>query len=73
MSKPSGGAKRPDTLAERVERAKAKAMKAGARRTPSGMLRPQAAEALAKLRSIEYAPSETGCIEAALIEAAARR
>lgn len=51
----------------------ARKVKAGGRRIPGGVLRPEAAEALAKLESDGFAKSATACIEQALIEAAKRR
>lgn len=67
-----GGAKRPATLAERVERSRAKAIAAGARPTPRGVLPPEAAAALDSLQASGYAPSATACIARALLDAASR-
>lgn len=69
MSKPSSGAQRPATLAERVERSRAKAIAAGARPTPRGVLPPEAAAALDSLQAGGYAASATACIARALVEA----
>lgn len=73
MSKPAGGAKHAATLAERVRRAEAKAIAAGARPTPRGLLPPEAAAALDSLQAGGYASSATACIARALSEAAARK
>jgi len=48
----------------------AKRIAAGGRRTPGGVLPPDASSALAALQSANYAPSATACIARALIEAA---
>lgn len=68
-------AKRSATLsdAEMVRNSEARKVKAGGRRIPGGVLRPEAAEALAKLEKDGFAPSATACIEQALIETAKRR
>lgn len=47
-------------------------MAAGARRLSGGMLSPDGARALDALYSSGYAPTRTGCIARALIEAAVR-
>lgn len=44
----------------------------GGRRLPGGVLAPEAADALDRLREIGYAESLTGCIARALLEAARR-
>lgn len=72
MTAPAGGAKRPATLAERVERARAKAIAAGARPTPRGVLPAEAAQALDSLQAGGYASSATACIARALLDAASR-
>jgi anti-sigma factor RsiW len=72
MIKPPGGAKRPATPAERVERSKAKAIASGSRPTPRGMLPADAAAALAGLQASGYAASATACIARALVDAASR-
>lgn len=73
MSKPARGAKRPATAAQMVRSSEARKVAAGGRRIPGGVLRPEAAEALAKLESDGFAKSATACIEQALIEIAKRR
>lgn len=72
MTTTTRGAKRPATLSERVEKSVALALKSGSRRTPRGVLSPEAAQALAALRKAGYADSDTGCIARALISEAGR-
>lgn len=62
--------KRPATAAERVKRAEDKAIAAGARQTPRGLLSPDAAQALDDLQRSGYAGSATGCISRALVDSA---
>lgn len=64
---------RPISLADRVAACRARAIEAGARRTPSGVLPPDAAAALAALMRSGYAASATGCIARALVAAADRK
>lgn len=61
---------KPDTPAERVARSQAKRLATGAIRTPNGILPAEAAQALDKLHRTGYAPSATGCIARALVDAA---
>jgi hypothetical protein len=56
-----------------VRSSEARKVEAGGRRIPGGVLRPEAAEALAKLESDGFAKSATACNERALIETAKRR
>jgi hypothetical protein len=72
MTKPSGGAKRPATQAERNRASEARKVDAGGRRIPGGVLPPDAAAALDSLQATGYAPSATGCIARALLDAASR-
>lgn len=61
---------KPATPAQRVAASRARAIDAGARPTPRGMLPPDAARALDALMASGYAASATACIALALIEAA---
>lgn len=61
---------KPVALADRVAASRARAVAAGARPTPRGMLPPDAARALDTLLAAGYAPSATACIARALIECA---
>lgn len=63
-------ARQPVPLADRVAASRARAIEAGARKTPRGMLTPEAAHALDALLRAGYAPNATACIVRALIEAA---
>jgi hypothetical protein len=64
---------RPKPLSARVRDSRARAIEAGARPTPHGILPPDAALALEALHARGYADSLTGCIARALVEAAKRR
>lgn len=59
----------PSTNAERVAKARAKLLQDGGRRLPTGYLQPDAAAALDALLAADYAPSATGVISAALLDA----
>ncbi len=56
-------------LATRVKEARQRVIDAGGRRLPSGMLKPDAAQALAQLLAAGYSDSEAGVIAAALLDA----
>lgn len=60
----------PKSPAQRVLGSQRRALQAGGRRTPRGILSPGAAQALHELHAIDYAPSLTACIERALLSAA---
>ena len=64
---------RTKPLADRVRDSQARAIRGGARRTPRGILPPEAARALDALHERGYADSLTGCIARALVEAARMR
>jgi len=64
-------ARKPVPLAERVGASVERALERGARRTPRGVLPPEAAAALQALLDAGYAPNATACIARALREAAA--
>lgn len=59
----------PKTGAQRVAQARQKLLQAGGRRLPTGYLQPDAAAALDALQAAGYAPSATGVIAAALLDA----
>lgn len=63
-------ARKPVPLADRVAASRARAIAAGARRMPGGILPPEAAAALEKLKQSGYADSATACIARALVAAA---
>lgn len=65
--------KTPVPLADRVAASRARAIEAGARPTPRGVLPREAADALHHLLHSGYATSATGCIARALIDAAKRK
>ena len=65
--------RKPRTDASYVRASEARAIEAGARRTPRGILPPDAARALDSLHKRGYADSLTGCIARALVEAARMR
>lgn len=60
---------RPKSQADWSRANERKRIAAGGRRMPGGVLPSDAAEALAALQRDGYAPSATGCIVRALIEA----
>lgn len=64
---------RPIPLAERVAASRARAIEAGARPTPRGLLPPDAAKALDVLMETGYAGSQTACIARALVAVSRRR
>lgn len=57
------------SLSARVAASRERLKAAGGRAIPRGMLQPDAAQALAELLAAGYAPSETGVISAALLDA----
>lgn len=57
------------SLSERVKKSKLALIERGGRAIPRGMLQPDAAQALAELLAARYAPSETGVISTALLDA----
>ena len=54
---------------QRVAKARQKLVEAGGRRLPTGYLHPEAAAALDALVAAGYAPTATGAISAALLDA----
>lgn len=60
---------RPQTTAQRVAASRQRAIDAGAQRLPTGLLPPEAAQALDALVAAQWAPSRTAAIARALIEA----
>ncbi len=56
-------------LSQRVAESRARLIEAGGRSIPRGMLKPDAAQALADLVAAGYAATETGVIAAALLDA----
>jgi hypothetical protein len=61
--------KTPLTNSQRVRRAKLKAVSAGGRRAPDGILTPDVARALDALIDSGYATSAFGAVSAALLDA----
>lgn len=59
----------PTTNAQRVAKARAKLTEAGGRRIPTGWLQPDAAAAIDALVAAGYAPTATGAIAQALLDA----
>lgn len=59
----------PRTTAQRVRKSEASLIERGGRRMPSGMLQPDAAQALADLVAAGYAASPVAVISAALLDA----
>ena len=57
------------SLSARVAASRERLKAAGGRAIPRGMLQPDAAQALAELLAAGYAPSETGVISTALLDA----
>lgn len=70
MSKPAGGAQRPATASQRAASSRARRLERERGRQVGVILPPAAASALDALQGSGYAPSVTGCIARALIEAA---
>lgn len=70
-AQPSGASQEaPSTNSQRVAKARAKLLQEGGRRLPTGYLQPDAAAALDALRAAGFAPTDTGVIAAALLDAA---
>lgn len=57
------------SASQRVAKARAKLLQEGGRRLPTGYLQPDAASALDALLAAGYAPTTTGVIAAALLDA----
>jgi len=62
----------PTPKAESVRASEARKLKAGGRRIPGGVMPADAVKALERLQKEQYAPTASGCIFRALIDAAAR-
>jgi len=60
------------TKAERVRASEARKLKDGGKRIPGGVMPPDAVRALELLQAEQYAPTASGCIYRALIDAAER-